>query len=268
MSLIHKTTTNNPAAFQKAKRLNLFNILKKTYRKILKNGIEIGGFFFYTHFLNYLYQFKKKKLFYCNLCNLESSYFLNTSNKTKMLMNSICPNCSGRKRHRGLYEEYKNRLNSLKNPNILHFAPEPVFYSLLKNFNYSTADLELNDVDYKYNIQDIDCKSNSFDLILCNHVLEHVKDDILALNDLKRILKPSGKLIFTVPGNWNRNDTVNFEKLDDNGHFRDYGLNLIIELEKIFNVVETVDLYKYNNKYNLELGLTINHDLAFICQKK
>lgn len=268
MISMDKTTRNNPAAFQKMKSLTFVNLLKKSLKKFLEKGIKISCIFFFTNLLNYLYQFKKKKYFYCNLCKYNSSYFINTSNKTTILMDSICPNCSGRKRHRGLYEEYKKVLKSVNKPIILHFAPEPVFYSLFSNYDYITADLELNDVDYQFNIQNIDCKSNLYDLILCNHVLEHVEDDILALNELERILKPLGQLILTVPGNWNRNEIVTFKELDDNGHYRDYGLNLVIELEKIFNIVEVVDLYKYNNNYNLPLGLTINHDLAFICQKK
>ena len=247
MKNMDKTTKNNPAAFQKVSPSRFLKIIKDTVKKVINGQNKVAINFFRAGLLNYFFKFKRKNQFYCNLCKCESPNFLHTANEKRILYNSICPNCSGRKRHRGLYEEYKKILNSFNSPNILHFAPEPVFYNLFQDYKYTTADLELNDVDCKYNIQNIDCESKSFDLIFCNHVLEHVEDDILALNELERILKPSGVLIFTVPGNWNRSETLIFDELDSNGHFRDYGLDLIIKLKKIFYSVDTVDLYKYNN---------------------
>ena len=150
---------------------------------------------------------------------------------------------------------------------ILHFAPEPVFYTLFQPFDYVTADIELTDVDIQLNIQDIDCESDSNNLILCNHVLEHVADDIKAIRELERILKPSGILILTIPGNWERVKTIEYEYPDENGHFRDYGMEFIEILKQHFRKVDYVDLYKYNYTYHLPIGLTSKHDLAFLCHK-
>ena len=127
-----------------------------------------------------------------------------------MLFNSICPNCSSRKRHRGLYELYRNILDEFNSPKILHFAPEPVFYRIFKNLEYSTSDLFLNDVDLKLDIQNINLRSDTFDLILCNHVLEHIPDDRKAMRELARILKPKGLAILTIPGIWRRKLTWSF----------------------------------------------------------
>ena len=149
----------------------------------------------------------------------------------------------------------------------MHFAPEPVFYELFQPFDYLTADLELTDVDYQINIENIDFKADSFDLVLCNHVLEHVSEDNKALKELYRILKPSGTAIITVPGNWSRKNTIEYDYPDGNGHYRDYGLNFKNELSDIFSTIKMVDLYKYNNIYHFPIGLKPQHDLAFICQK-
>ena len=222
----------------------------------------------FTGILNYINQYRGRNRFHCNLCQLDLSFFLHTSNHNGIIFNSICPHCSGRKRHRGLYELYNIILKEILNPNILHFAPEPVFYKLFDSYNYIKADLDLLDVDLKLDIQNIDCDDNSYDLILSNHVLEHVLDDMKALNELYRILKPKGLAIITVPGNWKRKETIKFSIPKYNGHYRDYGLSFITEIEKIFYQVESIDLYKYNNNYRLPIGLTCKHDLAFICQKK
>lgn len=220
-----------------------------------------------SELLNYFSQKKQKNAFYCNLCKKESSYFLHTSNKKRILYDSICPNCNSRKRHRGLFEVYKNILKSWEKPKILHFAPEPVFYSLFKLYDYVTADISLTDVDLKLDIKDTNLGAKTFDLILCNHVLEHIDDDLKAINELERILKPLGRLILTVPGDWEREKIIKYKRPDGNGHYRDYGLELIKILNKKFDEVNTLDLYEYNKLYRLPLGLTVKHDLAILCHK-
>jgi len=161
-----------------------------------------------------------------------------------------------------------NILIEFDSPKILHFAPEPVFYKLFQPFEYLTADLELVDVDIQLDIQNIDYESDSFDLILCNHVLEHIANDYKALKELYRILKHSGIAIITVPGNWCSEKIIEYDCPDGNGHYRDYGLNFISVLQNIFTVIECIDLYKYNEIYHLPIGLTPQHDLSFLCQKK
>ena len=265
---MQKTTKNNPASFQKVVPKTFLMLVKKMIRKVQDGNIRSAKNFIISETLNYSNYFRVKNNYFCNLCKQNSSYFLHTSNEKRVLYNSVCPNCSSRKRHRGLYEIYKNILADLNSPKILHFAPEPVFYKLFQSFEYLTADLDLKDVDLHLDIQNIDYKSNSFDLILCNHVLEHVLDDKKALKELYRLLKPSGITIITVPGDWGRDKTIEYEFPDGNGHYRDYGLNFIDLLDAIFNTIEYIDLYKYNSIYNLPIGLTLKHDLAFLCYKK
>ena len=262
-----KTTKNNPAAFQKIPQISLYMVLLVTAQKIFNGEIKVAIKLFKSKLMNYLSQYKRKNKFYCNLCKYESPYFLHTANKKNILYDSICPNCSSRKRHRGLNELYKKMIKEFDFSKILHFAPEPVFYKLFQPFEYITADLVLTDVDLQLNIENIDCRNDSFDFILCNHVLEHVSDDNKAFKELYRILKPSGILIITVPGNWKRDLIIEYDQPDSNGHFRDYGLNLIGKLNKIFTTVKSIDLYKYNGVYMLPIGLTPQHDLAFICRK-
>ena len=258
---------DNPAAFKKVLPVTLVGLIKKTLRMILNGRVIKTRNFIAAELLNYIARNGKSNKYYCNLCKNESYYFFHTSNEKRILRNSICPNCNSRKRHRGLFILYKEILSKLDTPKILHFAPEPVFYKLFQSYNYVTADIELADVDLKLNIQKIDCKSESYKLILCNHVLEHVKDDKKAIDELERILHPSGILLITVPGDWTRDEIVKYSKADGNGHYRDYGLDFVEILKRKFTDVDVVDLFKYNDFYNLSIGLTPKHDLAFVCHK-
>ena len=108
-----KTTKDNPAAFQKVPYKTVNIILKETVRRIINCQFRAAINYFMIEFLNYISQFKKNNQYYCNLCKLESSYFLHTSSHRHILYNSICRNCSSRKRHRGLFELYKSILKDI-----------------------------------------------------------------------------------------------------------------------------------------------------------
>jgi ubiquinone/menaquinone biosynthesis C-methylase UbiE len=85
----------------------------------------------------------------------------------------------------------------------LDFSPSRCIYRRLKKFkniNYTSSDFAgefLSDV--KFDITNINSPSESFDLIICYHILEHIEDDLLALKELKRILKPGGKCFIQTP---------------------------------------------------------------------
>lgn len=69
----------------------------------------------------------------------------------------------------------------------------------MKNLEYITADIESPLAKVKMDIHEIPFEDNSIDVIFCNHVLEHVENDIKALNEIKRVLKPSGWAILQIP---------------------------------------------------------------------
>ncbi|MEL6167313.1 MAG: methyltransferase domain-containing protein [Pseudomonadota bacterium] len=85
-------------------------------------------------------------------------------------------------------------------PRVLHFAPEAALGSFIREgaVEYVTADLMRDDVDLKINIEDIDLPDASFEVIVCNHVLEHVNTP-LALTELYRILVPGGTALLSFP---------------------------------------------------------------------
>lgn len=85
---------------------------------------------------------------------------------------------------------------------MLHIAPERCFmdrFESMKSLDYLTADIESPLAKIKMDIHNIPLKDNSIDVIFCNHVLEHVDDDIKALKEIKRVLKPLGWAILQIP---------------------------------------------------------------------
>ena len=85
---------------------------------------------------------------------------------------------------------------------MLHVAPELCFmdrFEALENLDYITADIESPLAKVKMDLHDIPFEEDTFDVIFCNHVLEHVDDDIQCLKEMKRVLKPGGWAILQIP---------------------------------------------------------------------
>ena len=113
--------------------------------------------------------------------------------------NLKCPYCFSYPRHR-IVCHYLNKMNMLPT-SILMFGAE---YSIRKWFDrkgyrYTTADISEPTADIKVDIQNTPFPDETWDLIICNHVLEHVEDYKKSLKELKRILKKDGILELTVP---------------------------------------------------------------------
>jgi predicted SAM-dependent methyltransferase len=117
--------------------------------------------------------------------------------------NARCPICGSLDRERLLYLYLLHRTDLFEKPKrLLHVAPEATVGHVLRtkaNIDYVTADIASETVMIKMDITDIRFPDNSFDAIICNHVLEHIIDDGKAMSELYRILKPGGWAILQVP---------------------------------------------------------------------
>ncbi|UAK73776.1 class I SAM-dependent methyltransferase [Aeromonas enteropelogenes] len=136
--------------------------------------------------------------FHCPLCDYRGE--LRTF---RGRFHAQCPRCYSLERHRFQFSVLKKVLDeqAMKSMIALHFAPES---SMKKYFStrfgcYKTADLMMNDVDYKVDIQSLPFTDESFDFVFASHVLEHIVDDRKALSEISRILKPKGMAILPVP---------------------------------------------------------------------
>ncbi len=163
--------------------------------------------------------------------------------------------------------------NETRSPlKVLHFAPEQAFYKRfrnMKNLDYTTTDLFSPLADVKADICNLPFPDNTYDLILCNHVLEHIADDIKAMHELYRVLKPGGMGIFQIPQDLTREDTFEDNSITDPkqraeifgqyDHVRVYGRDYFDKLRSIgFKVIEEDYTKKLNpalvEKYCLAPG--------------
>lgn len=85
---------------------------------------------------------------------------------------------------------------------MLHVAAEPCFsgrFRAMPNIDYITTDLDAQKGMVATDLTAMGFADDSFDVILCSHVLEHVPDDRAAMRELRRILRPDGQAILAVP---------------------------------------------------------------------
>ena len=118
-------------------------------------------------------------------------------------LNARCPLCGSFDRERLLYLFLLHRTDIFeKHMKVLHVAPEAALSKILRSqrdLDYVTADLYSQDVMFKMDITQIQFPDNSFDVIICNHVLEHIRDDRAAIAELYRTLMSGGWAILQVP---------------------------------------------------------------------
>ena len=150
--------------------------------------------------------------------------------------NVLSPSTLSLERHRLLWLYLSRETDFFNAPlSLLHVAPEQAFYKRfrkLPNLEYTTTDLLSPLADVKADICDLPFKADQFDVILCNHVLEHIPDQHTALAELYRVMKPGGWGIFQVPQELSREVT-----------FEDPGITDPAERRRIFGQYDHVRIY-------------------------
>ena len=169
--------------------------------------------------------------------------------------NVLSPSTLSLERHRLLWLYLKNETDFFTRPiKLLHFAPEQAFYQRFKKLDhitYTTTDLNSPLADVKADICHLPFDDDTFDVILCNHVLEHIPDDTRAMQELYRVMKPGGWGIFQIPQDLKREQTFEDNTITDRkerarifgqyDHVRIYGRDYFDKLRSVGFSVEEVD---------------------------
>jgi len=162
-----------------------------------------------------------------------------------------CLNCGSRERHRLLHLWIaEGGGDKLAGKRILHFAPEKAVMARMRgNPLYETADLMQAGVTHRVDITKTGLPDAAYDVVMANHVLEHIPDDRAALRELLRLLKPGGIALLTVPINATRQETYEnpaitsaaerWAHFSAHDHLRYYGLDFAQRLEAAGFRVET-----------------------------
>ncbi|PIE86249.1 MAG: SAM-dependent methyltransferase [Bacteroidia bacterium] len=224
--------------------------------------------------------FYKGEKQHCPICKGNFRKFLPYGNLG--IDNRLCPRCLSLERHRllWLFFERETRLftDKLK---LLHIAPEQSFmrkFKKQKNLDYTTADLESPLADIKLDVTQMPLENDSYDVVICNHVMEHIDDEQKAMKEIFRVLKPEGWAILQVPLDYNRECTYEDPsvtrpeereaKFGQYDHVRLYGRDYKQRLEKAGFVVNSSDFVKTLGDELVEKYRLDKQELVYRCFKK
>lgn len=195
--------------------------------------------------------------------------------------NALAPDSMSLERHRLLWLYLNQKTNFFKDQlSFLHIAPEYCFLPLFKkqkNLKYTTADLNSPWADIKMDVHDIPFDDNSFDVIMCNHVLEHVEDDHKVMGEFFRVMKKGGWGIFQVPIDTSREETFDDSSITDPkerernywqaDHVRLYGNDYGKKLAAVgFDVIEDNFINELSQK-EVERYALPKGELIYYCKK-
>lgn len=216
---------------------------------------------------------------FCPVCGRGSGKFLEFGIVPRP--DAMCPHCRSLERHRllWLYLEKKTDMFNGKPKQLLHIAPEFSLEPGLRKAagrGYLSADLDASRAMVRMDITGIDFPDASFDVIFCNHVLEHVDDDRKAMRELYRVLKKNGWAILMVPVTAEKTiedpSVVTPEErrrvFGQEDHVRRYGPDFAQRLSDAgFEVMTAGAEYLASPDEILRMGLAGCSDIIFRCVK-
>ena len=195
--------------------------------------------------------------------------------------NALAPDSMSLERHRLMWLFLQQKTNFFTEKlKFLHVAPEFCFINIFKkmeNLQYITGDLVSPWADVKMDVHNIPFNDNEFDVVICNHVLEHVSDDKKVMKEFYRVMKKGGWGIFQVPIDKNNKQTIEDPNITNpkdreklywqSDHLRLYGLDYSKKLQKVgFKVTESNFINELEqelvNKYALP-----KDEIIYFCEK-
>ena len=200
-----------------------------------------------------LININSKHKYICPICNYKGP-FMDKNNRH----HAKCPKCGELERARmamlvinEIYDDHK-----ASQTDVLHISPENFLRKIFKKKykSYISSDLYRKDVDHQFDIEEIPYPDNSFDLVFASHVLEYVKNDKKAINEIKRVLRPGGLAFLPVP--MLHDKTIDFEERPPNKRIiRETGVDYFDRYREIFTEVKVYDPSSFNEKFNLTIDM-------------
>lgn len=222
----------------------------------------------------------------CPLCGCQRRKFLPYGYVTPR-ENALCPNCLSLERHRLLWlwlvRESDIGRGAMALPKMLHIAPEVALMRKFKKMyastpdRYVTADLESPLADMHFDVQQIPLEAESFDAVICNHIMEHVEDDHKALRELYRIMRRGGWGVILSPVELEREKTFEDDTITDPAertrifgqydHRRIYGRDYAARLREAGFEVYDIDYKNELSKAEQELYALPADHLYIVCKQ-
>ena len=202
----------------------------------------------------------------------------------KQRENALSPSTLSLERHRLMWlflRDDTDFFTSKEKIKTLHIAPEQCFLDLFRkqtNLEYITSDLESPIADVKADICNLPFDDNSFNVVFCNHVLEHIMDDTTAMQELYRVLKKGGFGIFQIPQDLSREKTFEDNTITNRreraeifgqyDHVRVYGRDYFNKLRSVGFEVDEIDYTKKITREKLERYCLMKNEILPVCYKK
>lgn len=256
--------------------------MKKIYKYLLNNlprPLLIRLSYIFKTFAPILYRGNNVE---CPVCEKKFSKFLSYGSNVAHRENVLCPYDLTLERHRLMYLYLKQESNffTAENLSVLHMAPEQCFidrFKKQKNLTYLTADIESPIADLHFDLHEIPLEDNRFDVVFCNHVMEHVEDPIQCMKELYRVMKKGAWAIMQVPQDFTRDKTYEDANIIDpkereqhfwqKDHLRLFGKDYPQWLEKAGFRVEEFDLNKHFDKNIINRFRLLQGEILYIAKK-
>lgn len=225
---------------------------------------------------------------YCPCCGSNLTTFFPYGKPLRA--NASCPICNSLERHRltWLTVQQENTLSSSIKNRVLHVAPEPALFARLMELSkqnkieYVPCDkfeegYKYPSITKNYDLTALPEEDESFDIVFCSHVLEHVPDDRKALAEIYRILKKSGKAVLLVPMDINLKQTYEdwtittpegrLEAFGQTDHVRIYGSDFEEKLIEAGFRTKKITIENFTEEEKFKYGL-LEEDIVFIVEKE
>jgi SAM-dependent methyltransferase len=219
----------------------------------------------------------------CPVCATSFRRFVNISRQRAAPLGNVCPRCRSFERHRLVWLFLRDRtdlLLSIGKRTLLHVAPEPCLkkkFEAMTHLTYTASDLRSEDPGRRIDITAMPLLDNSVDIIICNHVLEHIPDDRKAMRELHRVLKSGGWAVINVPVDYSRDTTyedfslvtavqrkINFGQAD---HVRVYGRDYRERLTGSGFSVKEIDYCSELGRESCRRHVLLADEMIYFCTK-
>ena len=219
----------------------------------------------------------------CPVCERSFSKFLSYGSDVAHREGVLCPYDLTLERHRLMWLYLKDHSDffTAKDLKVLHIAPEQCFHKRFKeqkNIDYLTADLVSPIADIHFDLHQIPLEDNRFDVVFCNHVMEHVEDALQCMKELYRVMKPGSWAIMQVPQDFSRETTYEDKTITSpeerekhfwqKDHVRLFGKDYPQWLEKAGFTAEVFDKESKIGAENIERFRLMKSEVLYIFHKK
>jgi hypothetical protein len=220
----------------------------------------------------------------CPCCGMQFRVFLpgiDSLDPNRRRAGILCPECNSLTRQRLLYLYLRDELNAFNRPGrILHVAPERSLTAKFlerRDIEYISTDLDPSKAAIRADLTNIFFRDDTFDLVICSHVLEHIPEDRMATRELIRILKPGGTALLMVPidaslqntyEDWNiQSPADRLRAFGQQDHVRIYGLDFVQRLLQPGTTIEEVKARDFVSAEKIDYYRLDPEEQIFVCRK-